>query len=134
MKMTSSIATMIRMSRKALMTLVIAATLPTFAFGQDDTLANDPYVILFRTKLEEANSDVSAKEASLALAQLRFEQIRILITKGAASRDEYNQLNASLALAKAEFHSAQQRVLARKAMLDVVILNRLAGREVQQCL
>jgi multidrug resistance efflux pump len=113
-------------------TMIVAPS--SLSFANEETLENDPYVVLFRTKLEEANSEASAKEANLALAQVRFRQIQRLISQGAATEDEYVQLKAALLVAQTELNAAKQRVLARKAMLDVVILNRLAGREVQQCL
>lgn len=101
--------------------------------GEAELLESDPYVILYRSKLEEARAEVLSLEANLSLAQLRLDQMRRLKAQGAASLDEYEQAKASFQLALSQLHAARQRVDARKAMLDVVILNRIAGREVQQC-
>lgn len=106
---------------------------PTAAFADDD-INKDPFVILFQAKLDQAQAEVLSQEANLQLAKVRFDTAAKLLMQGAVSREEYDTLQASLKAAAAQLEVARQRVVERKALLDVVVLNRLAGREIQQCL
>ncbi len=104
------------------------------AFAADDDIKNDPFVVLFQAKLDEAHAEVVSHEAAVQLARVKFDTAARLLTQGATSREEYDTLQAALKAAQAQLEVMRQRVVARKALLDVVILNRLAGREIQQCL
>jgi hypothetical protein len=100
----------------------------------DDDIKMDPFVVMFQAKLDEAKSEHVAQEAAVNLARTRYSTALRLLTQGAISRDEFDSLEAALKAAVAQLDVTRQRVVARQAVLEVVILNRLAGREVQQCL
>ena len=97
-------------------------------------ISRDPFVVLFQSKLDEANSEVVAQEAKYNLAAHCFQTSRRLLEQQAISLDEYKRDYVAMKVEEAQVQVFKQRVIARKAVLDVVILNRLAGREVQQCI
>ena len=97
-------------------------------------ISRDPFVVLFQSKLDEANSEVVAQEAKYNLAVQCFNTSRRLLELQAISSDEYKRDYVAMKVEEAQVQVFKQRVIARKAVLDVVILNRLAGREVQQCI
>ena len=106
----------------------------SFAFDGDEDISKDPFVVLFQAKLDEAHAEVVSHEAAVQLAKVKFDTAARLLTQGATSREDYDTSQAALRAAEAQLEVMRQRVVARKALLDVVILNRLAGREIQQCL
>lgn len=115
-------------------TVFLASTGSMAQAPGDDDINMDPFVIMFQAKLDEAKSEHAAQEANVNLAKTRYDTASRLLTQGAISRDEYESLYAALKASYAQLEVTRQRVVARQAVLEVVILNRLAGREVQQCL
>ncbi len=56
------------------------------------------------------------------------------MAKQAITMDEYKRDYAAMKVEEAQVEVFKNRVVARKSALDVVILNRLAGRDIQQCI
>ncbi len=102
--------------------------------ADDSDINDDPFVVMFQSKLDEANSELIAQEAKFALAQHNFETSHRLLAKQAITMDEYKRDYATMKVEEAQVEVFKNRVVARKSALDVVILNRLAGRDIQQCI
>lgn len=102
--------------------------------ADDSDINNDPFVVMYQSKLDEANSELIAQEAKYALAQHNFETSNRLLAKQAITMDEYKRDYATMKVEEAQVEVFKNRVVARKTSLDVVILNRLAGRDIQQCI
>ena len=102
--------------------------------ADDSDINNDPFVVMYQSKLDEANSELIAQEAKYALAHHNFETSHRLLAKQAITMDEYKRDYATMKVEEAQVEVFKNRVVARKSALDVVILNRLAGRDIQQCI
>ena len=102
--------------------------------ADDSDINNDPFVVMYQSKLDEANSELIAQEAKYALAHHNFETSHRLLAKQAITMDEYKRDYATMKVEEAQVEVFKNRVVARKTALDVVILNRLAGRDIQQCI
>ncbi len=112
--------------------LLVGVNLPLRA--DDAEINNDPFVVMFQSKLDEAKSELIAQEAKYLLAKQNFETSRNLLDKQALSLDEYKRDFAAMKFEEAQVEVFKSRIVARKTALDVVILNRLAGRDVQECI
>ena len=112
--------------------LLIGMNQPLMA--DDSDINNDPFVVMYQSKLDEANSELIAQEAKYALALHNFETSNRLLAKQAITMDEYKRDYATMKVEEAQVEVFKNRVVARKSALDVVILNRLAGRDIQQCI
>jgi hypothetical protein len=120
--------------RNFIVTVLLLTGLNQPLKADDSDINNDPFVVMYQSKLDEAHSELIAQEAKFALAQHNFETSNRLMAKQAITMDEYKRDYAAMKVEEAQVEVFKNRVVARKSALDVVILNRLAGRDIQQCI